>query len=169
MANIEEEQSPTSCAPEEIAGANDKWKQVIIVRRDLGMSPGKLAAQVSHASMSFLTCALQASAELVGDDKVKCSIEFDRDMWDGWLGGLFTKVCLGAKTKTKLDNAIKRAEALGMEEGRDFFVIRDHCLTELEPEEIDKNGEGWTVTCVGFRPMPSSEIDPITKKFQLLH
>lgn len=31
------------------------WKQLIIARKDLNMSTGKLAAQVSHASMAFLT------------------------------------------------------------------------------------------------------------------
>ena len=31
------------------------YKQIIIVRKDLDMSPGKLAAQVSHGSMAFLS------------------------------------------------------------------------------------------------------------------
>ena len=35
------------------------YKQIIIARKDLGMSPGKLAAQVSHGSMAFLTTAIR--------------------------------------------------------------------------------------------------------------
>ena len=34
-------------------------KQLRIARKDLNMSPGKLAAQVSHASMAFLTTQIQ--------------------------------------------------------------------------------------------------------------
>lgn len=35
------------------------YKQLIIARRDLNMSPGKLSAQVAHASTAFLTTLLQ--------------------------------------------------------------------------------------------------------------
>lgn len=38
------------------------YKQLIIARKDLDMSPGKLAAQVSHASMAFLTTAIRKKA-----------------------------------------------------------------------------------------------------------
>ena len=54
-----------------------------------------------------------------------------------------------------------------MVEGEDFFLIKDNCLTELEPEEIDKNGVGRTLTCIGFKPMDSEIIDKIGKKYHL--
>ena len=34
-------------------------KQTIVVNKELNMSPGKLSAQVSHASMAFLTTMIQ--------------------------------------------------------------------------------------------------------------
>ena len=36
-------------------------RQLIIARKDLQMSPGKLAAQVSHASMAFLSNLIRNS------------------------------------------------------------------------------------------------------------
>ena len=94
------------------------YKQVIIARKDLNMSPGKLAAQVSHASMAFLSWTV-------------------------------------------------RKNALGMKEGEDYFLIRDNCYTELTPEEVDENGVGRTLTCIGFRPMDAGVIDQIGKKYHL--
>ena len=38
------------------------YKQVIIARKDLNMSPGKLAAQVSHGSIAFLTTMLRETS-----------------------------------------------------------------------------------------------------------
>ena len=47
------------------------FKQLIIARRDLNMSPGKLAAQVSHASSAFLIEML----EILGRRKYKTFIK----------------------------------------------------------------------------------------------
>ena len=35
------------------------YKQVIVVNKELNMSKGKMAAQVSHASMAFITKMIQ--------------------------------------------------------------------------------------------------------------
>ena len=59
------------------------------------------------------------------------------------------------------------ANELKLKEWRDYFLIKDNCYTELEPEEIDENGVGRTLTCIGFRPLPSEIIDKIGKKYHI--
>ena len=197
------------------------YKQIIIARKDLNMSPGKLAAQVSHASMAFLSWTIRNNITEITNEKwgrawecpnkpkyyrhpdlnkfaeisrrkgekvflykpliinkpygaqVMCehtttkeySAEFiiDKDLYEQWLNGIFTKCILEAKNKNKLLKAKKIAEDMGMKENEDFFLIRDCCLTELQPEDED----GRTLTCIGFRPMDSEIIDKIGKKYQL--
>ena len=74
---------------------------------------------------------------------------------------------LQAKNRNQLLKAKAIAEELGMVEGNDFWLIKDNCYTELEPEEVDENGIGRTLTCIGFRPMDSNVIDQIGKKYHL--
>ena len=211
------------------------YKQIIIARKDLGMSAGKLAAQVSHASMAFLTnnirnnifrvplyerhrCwewkdidgkmtkvrqwyrhpvldSISEEAFEEGQDYfyVKCSdwdpnfrvyrklermpqqetdcyrTEFDieKGLYEDWIKGIFTKVVLQAKNRNQLMKAVEMAEELGWKEGVDYFLIKDCCKTELEPEEVDENGVGRTLTCIGFAPKPAEEIDKIAKKFHI--
>ena len=148
-------------------------RQLIIARKDLNMSAGKLAAQVSHASMAFLTAPLRDTK----DDKNKIKriengeyvfeIKIDAETYDDWICGIFTKTICEARNRNQLLKAKNIAEELGMEEGNDFFLIKDNCLTELEPEKIDENGVGRTLTCIGFRPLPDDVAHEISRKFQL--
>ena len=144
------------------------YKQIIIARKDLNMSSGKLSAQVSHASMAFLTCEIRKNA-LVTTPKMDywSLLKFDRNIYEQWIDGSFTKCVLEAKDKNKLLKAVELAEGLGMKENEDFFLIKDNCYTELEPEEFDEDGQGRTLTCIGFKPMDAEIIDKIGKKFQL--
>ena len=145
------------------------YKQIIIARKDLNMSPGKLAAQVSHGSMAFLTSMIRDKATYSevcffdGYDKIyMANLAFDKELYEQWIDGEFTKCVLQAKNKNQLLKAKTMAEDLGMIEGKDFWLIRDNCHTELEPEE-----DGRTLTCIGFRPMDSETIDKIGKKYHL--
>ncbi len=202
------------------------YKQLIIVRKDLQMSVGKTSAQVSHASMAFLTRMIQANttkkvnenyyhawsdekhitpqlykrldlnqwasdARKNGEDgfyarpvnlndpygelmlceptyNYSCHMTIDKGLYEQWMGGIFTKIVCEAKNKNQLMKAVTMAEEMGMVENKDFFIIRDACLTELEPEEFDENGVGRTITCIGFAPMEAEKIEKISKKFQLL-
>jgi len=148
-------------------------RQLIIARKDLNMSAGKLAAQVSHASMAFLTAPLRDTK----DDKNKIKriengdyvfeIKMDEETYNNWICGIFTKTICEARNRNQLLKAKKMAEEIGMKEGKDFFLIKDNCLTELEPEEVDENGVGRTLTCIGFRPLPDDVAHEISRKFQL--
>lgn len=140
-----------------------KYKQIIIARTDLGMSPGKLAAQVSHGSIAFLSHFIRNNVDVNGH----VDGYIDEDILHNWIEGAFTKCVLKAKNKNHLLKAKNMAEDMGMVEGKDFFCIEDNCLTELEPEFIDENGIGRTLTVIGFAPMSSDIIDKIGKKYQL--
>lgn len=182
------------------------YKQLIIARKDLGMSAGKLSAQASHASMAFLTTdiakhskdqryqilpvpdkpfmcrdhklyRLALEAQQLGqkyfvwekpeENYYLCMMRIDADLYDNWINDSFTKVVCEAKNQNHLLKAKKMAEELGMLEGEDFFLIEDNCRTELLPEQIDENGIGRCLTCIGFKPFPEEIIDKIGKKYQL--
>ena len=143
-------------------------RQIIIARKDLDMSPGKLAAQVSHASMAFMSRAIQGRGEkLLFSDSYIVGLEIPKDVYEQWFMGVFTKTVCEAKNYKQLMRAVKIAQELGLEEGKDYFLIWDACLTELTPEIIDENGVGRTLTCIGFRPLADEIAWKISKKFQL--
>lgn len=95
------------------------------------------------------------------------TLNFDPDVYDHWINDIFTKTVCEAKNKNHLLKAVDKAKELGLEEGKDFFLIKDNCLTELEPEEIDENGVGRTLTCIGFKPLPDDVAHEISGKYQL--
>ena len=141
-------------------------RQVIIARKDLNMSPGKLAAQVAHASLAFLSNKIRYKGQLDGAF-VDVYLSISKDVYEEWFCGIFTKTICEAKNKNQLLKAKEIAEELGMIEGKDFFLIKDACNTELTPEEIDENGVGRTLTCIGFKPLDDETAWKISKKFQL--
>ena len=109
------------------------YKQLIIARKDLNMSPGKLAAQVSHASIAFLLeKILWGSKEVVRErDGIMyhMDISLDTDLFHDWITGAETKVVCRAKNKDDLLRAVEAAKELGMEEYKDYFLIYDACRT----------------------------------------
>lgn len=152
------------------------YRQVIILRKDLDMSVGKLMAQANHASMAFLTTWIRECAkphEDRGAYWTRCGrndaevyiapVCINADLYEEWFEGPFTKTVCEAKNRNQLMRAVAIAQELGLEEGEDYFLIRDNCLTELEPEDED----GRTLTAIGFVPLKDEVAHKISKKFQL--
>lgn len=134
------------------------------------MSPGKLAAQCCHASMAFLTKGISLGNGVSFDEKnggYVATMSFDKETYENWLCDIYTKTICEAKNRNQLLKAVTIATSLGLVENKDFFLIKDCCLTELVPEETDENGAGHTLTCIGFRPLPDEIAQQISRKFQL--
>ena len=109
----------------------------------------------------------RVSIETEEKERYEILVEMDPVIYDEWLCGIFTKTVCEAKNRNHLLKAVTMAKELGLKENKDFFLIKDNCLTELEPEEIDENGVGKTLTCIGFRPLPDDIAHQISRKYQL--
>ena len=107
---------------------------------------------------------IEKDGEITG---YRAEIMLEKATYEEWFDGSFTKTICGAKNRNQLLKAKTIAEELGLVENKDFFLIRDACHTELEPEEFDENGEGMTLTCIGFRPLPDEIAHQISHKFHL--
>lgn len=65
------------------------FKQLIIARRDLSMSPG---AQVSHASSAFLIEMIRDSWPGKAQGFYQVNYRLDEDIYDNWINDGVTKV-----------------------------------------------------------------------------
>jgi PTH2 family peptidyl-tRNA hydrolase len=117
----------------------DEIKQVIIVRKDLEMGKGKLAAQVAHASlMSYFEAERN-------DKKITAS----------WLGSGEKKIVLKVNDEEAL---VKFYNAFQFKKVP-CALVTDAGLTELPP---------GTKTALGIGPWLGSEIDKLTISLPLL-
>ena len=124
-------------------------KQVIVVRRDLNMRKGKVAAQVAHAAMKFLLDANES--ERPDELLIKLSnIEAE------WVNGIFTKIVVGCDSEDELLVLVTKA----MIEGIEAHTIVDSGATEFHGVP--------TLTCAAFGPDKSDVIDGITGHLRLL-
>lgn len=103
------------------------YKQLIIARKDLNMSPGKLAP--------CFYCFSFGKDSLVVRERDGIMYHMDISLDTDWITGAETKVVCRAKNKDDLLRAVEAAKELGMEEYKDYFLIYDACRTELEKRE----------------------------------
>jgi PTH2 family peptidyl-tRNA hydrolase len=116
-----------------------RYKQVLVLRIDLKMSRGKMAAQAGHAAVS---AAEEARKKFF-------------DWWKAWIEEGQCKIAVRAESEQELLELHRKAKELRLPSA----LVVDRGLTELPPN---------TITCLGIGPAPSSQIDEITGKLHLL-
>jgi len=129
-------------------------KQVIVMRTDLNMRKGKMAAQASHASMAVLLDMMDCEyTELY--ERRHLTIPVGSAL-DAWLNGPFKKICVGIDSEQALNDLYDQVKAAGIPAAK----IIDSGLTEFSGEK--------TLTCIAIGPDYPEKIDPFTKELKLL-
>jgi peptidyl-tRNA hydrolase, PTH2 family len=113
-------------------------KQIIIVRKDLNITKGKIAAQVAHAAVSAYLKTLQKNPNA-------CS---------SWLEAGQKKIVLKIDTKKELLELFESVKNIFP-----CALIKDAAHTQLKEPDI---------TCLGIGPIKEIEIDKFTSKYKLL-
>lgn len=115
-----------------------EFKQVIVIRTDLGMGKGKLAGQCAHAAVEALEKTLQKNPGWV----------------DGWRLQGTPKVVLKIGSEKELLELFELVKKLFP-----TALIRDAGRTQID---------AGSITCIGIGPVPESEINRFTKHLKLL-
>lgn len=114
-------------------------KMVIVVRWDLKLSAGKMAAQVAHAAVN---CALIAKKRTP-------------NWFDQWYSEGQRKVVVKVPHLEDVYEVKSNAEALWLVTS----LITDAGMTEIPPN---------TVTCLGIGPGPNEVVDKVTGHLKLV-
>jgi PTH2 family peptidyl-tRNA hydrolase len=133
-------------------------KQVIVVRKDLNMRKGKLAAQVAHASMAVLMAQMDEDPRYTDNENLTLffmPMHKDDPMYL-WLKGLFTKVVVSCDSEQELLELRNKAA----QEDIHYALITDAGLTEFHGVP--------TNTCLALGPDNVEIINKITGHLKLL-
>lgn len=136
---------------------SQKIKQVIVVRTDLNMRKGKIAAQACHASLKVFLDRSQIQAYSVNEvmqyDLVVNNLT---EQMVEWIKESFTKIVVGCKTEEDIYRLARKAEELHIP----YAVIVDNGFTEFQGNR--------TTTCIAIGPDNSDKIDLLTGDYSLL-
>ncbi|MFW6226237.1 MAG: aminoacyl-tRNA hydrolase [bacterium] len=131
-------------------------KQVIVVRKDLNMRKGKIAAQVAHAAMKvFLDRGRLHPASDPHKYAVLEILDITQEMAE-WVDGAFTKIVVGVNSEQEIYDLANKAK----QENIPYAIIIDNGFTEFSGNK--------TTTCIAIGPDNSEKINKITGDLELI-
>lgn len=125
-------------------------KQVIVMRKDLGMRKGKMIAQGAHASLKVLLDRGEPSA-----DGTTYTFAMTEAM-AAWTTERFTKICVSVDSEAALDAIVERAREAGLP-----------CALVVDAGHTEFHGVP-TKTCCAVGPAWAEEVDAVTGSLPLL-
>lgn len=125
-----------------------EMKQMLVVRKDLNMRKGKIAAQCAHASLSILKNMMTPNGKVV--------LKSIPEDFKNWLFGLQTKICVSVSSEEELLEVYNKAKDAGLL----CSLIRDAGKTEF-------NGIP-TLTVAAIGPAKAEDLYKITDHLNLL-
>ena len=137
-----------------------KSKQMIVMRRDLKMRKGKIAAQAGHACVEATLMALAREERL---DQIRATqdwvyvdhAEQDCSPLTDWFDAGVAKVCVYVDSEEALLDLDRRAKEAGILSA----LICDAGMTEFHGQP--------TFTCLALEPLPPEQVDPLTGELPL--
>lgn len=137
----EEEFEINSTSLNEVPG---EVRLALVIRQDLGMTKGKIAAQCCHATLSCF--------RLIGLDSSKQS--YNPTMVNRWLSHGQAKITLKCPDASTMDELYAKAISLGI----NASIIHDAGRTQIA---------AGSATVLGLGPAPKSVLDQVTGELKL--
>jgi PTH2 family peptidyl-tRNA hydrolase len=114
-------------------------KQVLVLRKDLRLGKGKLAAHAAHASLAAYRKAERSHPDEVGE----------------WIASGEKKVAVSVDSEQEILELFDMAKRMKVP----CALIRDAGLTQISP---------GTITALGIGPCEDGELDKLTGHLKLL-
>ncbi|EFY92201.1 hypothetical protein J3459_015022 [Metarhizium acridum] len=124
--------------------SNEECKLVLVVRTDLGMTKGKMAAQCSHATLACYKALARSASDSA-----------ERKLLQRWEKRGQAKIAVQVKSEAELMDLRWKA----LDAGLTAEVIQDAGRTQIDPGSL---------TVLGVGPAPKSAVDKITGHLKLL-
>jgi len=131
-------------------------KQVYIVRKDLNMRKGKIAAQCSHAAENVLTSSMTITTDENGNSFYIQKIPLSPQRVEWSKDNTKKKITVSVDSEAEMDAIRQKAADLGME----HYQVIDHGLTEFHGVHTK------TVLVIG--PWDDAVVDTLTGHLPLL-